>query len=280
MKNKLKDYASYCFRIIVSSSLVRKITKLIHINKIGKSFYFKFFAPKDKKVSLEVDQLKAQFFVRNYTELIYLTETVVGVGDERKIIKLLLESIAKGDVVYDVGSFIGLHAIFFAKKVGSSGKVVAFEPSLDSLKALMSNAKLNSIDNIIPLDIALGKEKKDAILRGNDSSMYSLSDQFGDVVFNQKTIIMPGDLVAKEKNLPDANIVKIDVEGYEYEVIKGLEKTLKNSNCKLVCCELHPTLLPKDVNIKMVIDLLKSYGFGRIDIYERGLTSHAFCYKV
>ena len=67
--NNLKDFFSYCFRRIVSNNFVRKTTKLFHINKIGKSVFFKIFVPKDKKISHTVEGISAQFYVKNYTEL-------------------------------------------------------------------------------------------------------------------------------------------------------------------------------------------------------------------
>ena len=65
-------------------------------------------------------------------------------------------------------------------------------------------------------------------------------------------------LVIEEKKLRWPNVIKIDVEGYEYMVIKGLENTLRKESCKLVCCEVHPTLLTVGTTPNMVLDLLKS----------------------
>lgn len=279
MRN-FKNSVSRYLRPFISNSFIRKVIKAMHINKIGKNLYFNLFVPKGKKISHKIESIDAEFYIRDYTDLLYLTETIVGDGDERSIIKLVLDSIKKGDIIYDIGAFLGTHTIFFAKKTGETGCVIAFEPSLASFEALKNNIELNNLKNIIPLSIALGGEKKEAILRGNDSSSYSLSAEFDRAVFNQKTIIMPGDLVVKDKNLPTANIIKIDVEGYEYEVIKGLQTTLKNNACKLVCCEVHPNFLPHGVTSDMVINLLKSFGFMKVNIFPRGDIFHAFCYKV
>jgi len=257
-----------------------KFVKSMHLDNFYRKLYFYLFKPINSRVSQNMGNISAEFHVRDYNELIYLTETVVGAADESHVIKTLLKNIKTNDVVYDVGAFLGLHTVFFAERVGECGRVVAFEPSSYGYQALKDNIKLNNLNNVVTINMALGDKIGEATLKGNDSSMYSLSEQFGNSIFNQKTMIMPGDLLVKEKNLSLPNVVKIDVEGYEYLVIKGLEKTLRQSRCRLVCCELHPTLLPTGINSEIIIDILKDYGFNHIDICDRRKTFHAFCYKI
>ncbi len=97
--------------------------------------------------------------------------------------------------------------------------------------------------------------------------------------FCQRVEIVPADYLVKSKKLPLPMAVKIDVEGYEYQVIKGLQKTLSQESCKLVCCEIHSHLLPLGVKFPMIIDLLKSLGFIHIKTYNRGSEIHAICHK-
>jgi hypothetical protein len=81
------------------------------------------------------------------------------------------------------------------------------------------------------------------------------------------------------ENLPLPRVVKIDVEGYEYQVIRGLRKTLCDEKSQIVCCEIHPTMLPPDIEPEMVIELLESCGFNRIETYPCGERFHVFCQK-
>lgn len=62
--------------------------------------------------------------------------------------------------------------------------------------------------------------------------------------------IMPGDLLIEEKNLPKPNIVKIDVEGYEYLVIKGLENALREKPAGLFVVKFILTNLLLELNPK------------------------------
>jgi hypothetical protein len=81
------------------------------------------------------------------------------------------------------------------------------------------------------------------------------------------------------ERLPLPAAVKIDVEGEELSVLRGLRRTLSESACRMVCCEVHPSLLGAGVGPPDVLDLLRSFGFGRIDTLPRGPEQHLVAYK-
>src|SRR5438128_9459358 len=56
-----------------------------------------------------------------------------------------------GDTIVDVGAFIGLYTIALAKRVGPSGKVVAFEPDPDNFTALKAHVELNNVSDRVEL---------------------------------------------------------------------------------------------------------------------------------
>lgn len=58
-----------------------------------------------------------------------------------------------------------------------------------------------------------------------------------------KVAVTRGDALIENKNLPYPSVIKIDVEGYEEEVLKGLLATLTRPECRAVFCEMHFTLL-------------------------------------
>jgi len=71
------------------------------------------------------------------------------------------------------------------------------------------------------------------------------------------------------ERLPVPKAVKIDVEGFEYNVIRGLKQTLGHPACKTLCCEIHPYCLPDGITPQVIIDEVKSLGFGRITSVHR-----------
>jgi len=198
-----------------------------------------------------------------------------GFRDERSVLDCLIQAIQLGDIAYDIGANIGTHTIFMAKKVGRHGNVIAFEPNIQNYERLQLNIILNGLKNVDLKQIALGHVFREGMLynKGVCSSLVaSQKDSVG-----HKVKIEPGDHFVRSENLPLPKVVKIDVEGYEYAVIRGLRETLNNKICQMVCCEIHPVILPKGITPDDVIHLLKSLGFNRIETYPRGEIIHAFC---
>jgi hypothetical protein len=69
-------------------------------------------------------------------------------------------------------------------------------------------------------------------------------------------------------------VVKIDVEGYEYLVLKGLSETLSNKYCSLLCCEIHKVLYPAGIVQEDILELVQALGFEKIYTYLRGEELH------
>ena len=248
------------------------------MNRFLRDAYCKYSQPKNKIKSLSFMGYSAEFKVDNPLEL-RIVEAILEKGfGEYQILEKLFESLKQNDVVYDIGASIGTHAVFMAKKVGESGKLITFEPEAESFEKLKANIDLNSINNVICLNKALGDNLGKGMLYsyGGGYGAFNLRG-FGNDKYEVE--IVPGDLLVKEKGLPLPRVVKIDVEGSEYNVIRGLEKTLREDECRMVCCEIHPGMLPDDIKPEMITELLKSYGFNHIETYPRSETFHAFCYK-
>lgn len=133
---------------------------------------------------------------------------------------------SEGELVVDVGANVGDSALWWWKKYGA--KVVAFEPLISTFKILKENIELNGADVIIH-NIALGDGKD--ITGGIKGSMFSING-------NNKFSTIPLD----QFELKEVKILKIDVEGFELEVLKGAEETLKFNNPKIII-ETHSTEL-------------------------------------
>jgi len=264
---------------LLSNDSLRKCARFFHISSIVKKIYFYLFAPANKIVSLTINGITAIFHVKHYGNLIYLTKTIYRKeADEIEVISTLLNEVKAGDVCYDIGAFIGLHAIFLSKKAGDNGKVVSFEPYSLNRESLQENISLNNANNIVVADVALGDKSDIGIINGDDFSIHNKS-YLKKGVLDEEIKIMQGDFVVEERNFPLPNVVKIDVDGFEYATIKGLEKTLKNPNCRFLSCEVHPFLLPAGITADMVVNLVKEFGFINIKTYNLGIVFHIFCSK-
>jgi len=146
----------------------------------------------------------------------------------------------EGDVALDVGANIGYYVLIESQLVGKSGHVYAVEPVLSTFKQMEKNVRLNNSTNVSTFQLAFGGERneKSAIYVSGKSNLSSMSRDAvgGTLEFSQEVVMETVDNFLKDKAPP--NIVRMDVEGFEYEIIKGMHETLKG-NVKILV-ELHP----------------------------------------
>jgi FkbM family methyltransferase len=134
--------------------------------------------------------------------------------------------IPKGGVFIDVGAHIGKYTIQVAKILGGSGLVIAIEPHPGNYKHLVENIKLNDLRNVIALNVAAWSEECELkLFVGDMHGHHSLMKNFGRGFFVVHA--KPLDKVLEELGISRVDFVKIDVEGAELEVLKGMSITLK-----------------------------------------------------
>jgi FkbM family methyltransferase len=134
------------------------------------------------------------------------------------------EVINPGDVILDVGAFIGTHTIFFAQEVGPLGKVLAFEPQRSSFQMLCTNLTLNAIYNTHCFQVGLSDTTGQLKLPVVDPYQ---GRNYGGIPIEgynegENLALIPVDLL----DLKQCNHIKIDVEGMESKVLKGAKKTI------------------------------------------------------
>lgn len=145
--------------------------------------------------------------------------------------------IREGDVIFECGSHQGCTTILLSEWVRSKGKVFAFEPNFENFEILKTNVTLNSIANVELFNNAVGKHSGEITIDASTSNSSIIVD--GSVHNKYKTVKMIN-LDYFQEYHPD--VLKIDVEGFEKEVLIGAEKILK-TNPKLAI-ELHTEILP------------------------------------
>jgi len=148
------------------------------------------------------------------------------------LLKLMPDLVPPGSVIYDVGAHIGLYSILLAKKVRDS-LVYAFEPNPESYRDLVRNIRLTRLeDRIIPLNFALGavKSKLDFYVSSSSarSSFYELIARYDNnrILKTLSVECFTIDQIVQERLCKSADVMKIDVEGFEYEVLKGARNTI------------------------------------------------------
>lgn len=156
--------------------------------------------------------------------------------------KLLEEILAEEGIFIDVGANIGLMSLHAAKILNGRGKVLSFEPLPNTYNMLLQNIALNNIENIKAENIAIGNTQGSveifenlAINRGASSLISPDQNAAG-----HKVRVMPLDTYLKEQQINNVICIKIDVEGWELEVLKGSIRTLSGEDAP--CCIIEYSL--------------------------------------
>ncbi|MDC3131655.1 FkbM family methyltransferase [Pelagibacteraceae bacterium] len=174
---------------------------------------------------------------------------------EEKQLNILSASIDKHSINYfiDIGSNIGIYSILMSSKY-SNLTIHAFEPHKDAFKRLKKNVNLNNFTNKIYLyNYALSSKNGESFLETKNRFKMSQSggakiSKKGDIKIKYKK----GDDLIKIKNQHIA--IKIDTEGHELFVLKGIKNLLINNKIFLQI-EIFPQ------NITDVIPFLTTLGF-------------------
>src|SRR5215203_5674424 len=180
----------------------------------------------------------------------------------------------KGDIVVDVGAYLGRYALTSSNLVGENGRVVAIEGDPSHYKMLDKNIKLNKVSNVMAINCMVGSKDMHLIVGSEDNYLTVRSKdihtnhqddsyrefdesgrvQIGNTIVNLNTL---DNLLIKQHGISEVNWMKIDVEGAELEVLKGAHNILSNSKRIKLLIEIH------DVNklYKPIVEILNSHNF-------------------
>ena len=142
---------------------------------------------------------------------------------EQKELRQLVDIFPEGGVFVDIGANVGNHSLFAAKFLRPS-KVIPFEPNPRAYSLLIENMLANQLGDIVDLTkLGVGVADKKA----GGFAMEDRQRNLGGAKMLEgegELEVHPGDDLLKGEK-PD--MIKIDVEGMEMKVLKGLEKTIK-----------------------------------------------------
>jgi len=259
--------------------LTLRIAKTMGVKRQARKIYSWMSCRINRKIRISLCGYSAEFHVTSPRELAFLEDELLDVRvGEVVALEKLLANLGTDDVAYDIGASLGTHALFMARKVGPEGCVVAFEPQTKNYAKLIANANLNDLKNIRSFRLAVGRRSGKMGLYGcseDDFGLFSMTRAEGSR-WNEDVEMVHGDAFVHDHRLPLPHVVKIDVEGYEYDVLRGLQNTLSRERCRLVFCEIHPTMLPREVTSEEVFSLLRSCGYVRAETFPRRHEIHAF----
>lgn len=202
---KQKKYFEGHYNRIVKNGMVMDLK--------GKHSDIKFYLP---LLKLEKHQVKGDFIQRT----IFMTEDYF---DSRSLRWLKENGIVRKNMnVLDIGANIGNHTVYFAKECDVN-YVYSFEPVLETYKMLCKNCELNGLENVSLHNFALGKEKASVKIKSfNKENCGGTALQYGSGGMKCYAL---DDLKIDKK----IDFIKIDVEGFENEVLLGGSDLIKKN---------------------------------------------------
>lgn len=184
----------------------------------------------------------------------------------------------EGKTIYDIGAYIGLLTIFFAKAAGPTGQVVAFEPNEENGFKIREHIRLNQVHNVKFMNLGIGgtrRESQTLIVRRNSNATGSMDEKI------QSQIVREGDFKRLQINLdtldsvigiyslPKPDFIKMDIEGMEYHALLGMSQTIHNYSPQFHI-EIHGAdEVCKCENIRRITDLFQSWGYSMWHVETR-----------
>jgi len=159
-----------------------------------------------------------------------------------KIYDWLEQSIKPNMILIDAGAHIGFFTVRASGILGLKGTVVAIEPHPENYQLLLRNVALNSLENVIPVNIALSDTAGLTELHvSHDTSAHSLTPNR-----SGKKLVIKCDTMDNLLNklmLPGKTsiLVKMDVEGSEFKALRGAKNLLEGTNLKIIT-ECHSSI--------------------------------------
>jgi len=250
------------------------IKKLLFIFSVNPIFFFKriFFELKylilptpQSVVSKKINGISFEFDFNLSPQMKRMY-----VGAYQPIITEILKKYLKnGDTFIDVGANIGFFTAIAAGIVGKQGQVHSFEPVLEHFYKLKNLAENNSQYNITANQFALGDKEKISKIYGNTFIPALLGED--DKYMTLEVSIRRLDKYIQEKGLNNIKLIKIDVEGFEFPVLKGMEEYFlecsKNGSCPAIVCEVFPGI---GYEVKDLFKYMRSFSYYPFEV----LNSH------
>jgi FkbM family methyltransferase len=171
-------------------------------------------------------------------------------------------------VIYDVGAFHGILTLFFAAR---GARVVAYEPNEMNHARLIENIRLNNLTNVEIRKLAVGSQARSGTLLYHPSMAGGGSlhpDAAAGVSQPVQITTLDHDIAAA--SLPAPDLIKIDIEGWELQALKGARATIDRHHPRLFL-EMHgETMREKRQKASEIVAFLRDAGYANILHVETG----------
>lgn len=147
---------------------------------------------------------------------------------------LIAPHLRPGMVAFDVGANIGYLSLYLRSRIGPSGELYSFEPEPENYAELESNLRRNGLDNCHAVQAAVGPEEGSLTFA---TGLNGYVPEDGAPGITVPVVTLDG-IVAKH-GLPRVDFVKVDVEGFELDVLMGMKGLLTRPDKPILYVEVH-----------------------------------------
>jgi FkbM family methyltransferase len=167
--------------------------------------------------------------------------------------------ISKEDQIIDLGAGIGYYTIL-ESKLANEGTVYAIEPVAQNIRMLRRNLELNECNNVSTFQCAISNRIGNGIFFVNDRPNWSSlgKPSSGRVIEEVEVSLETLDYFIEKNVNGYPNLIRMDIEGFEYEAMLGARDFLKNCSNSWIAIEIH--LLPQE-KMDALLRLLRENGF-------------------
>jgi FkbM family methyltransferase len=222
------------------------------------NFLYSNLAPKN----IELVEVLGQKMYLDLRDSIVAAHIYMEGVHEKGTTYLFKNIVNEGMVVVDIGAYIGYYTLLAADRVGQEGKVFAFEPCPYSYSLLVKNINVNGYNNVIPVQKAI-------VDRPGIADLFLDSENFGGhslaSTHNKKKSITVettslNEFFKNKEYLID--VIKMDVEGAEMAVLKGMNKIIEKNRDLKIITEFDPLAMRRfGFSPKEFLKQLARYGF-------------------
>lgn len=152
---------------------------------------------------------------------------------EYEDMSFLLHYLQEDDLFYDVGANVGVYSVL-ASKV-KKATTVCFEPLPETYEKLLDNLTINRLDNVISYNIGLSFEKSKLYFTKDKDTMNRVSIE--NTKNTEEVDVDTLDNMSEKHGIP--KVIKVDVEGFEFNVLKGAKNILQSEELEVIILELN-----------------------------------------
>ena len=176
----------------------------------------------------------------------------------------VVETLQEGDIFIDVGAQVGYYSLVASRRVGRTGRVVSVEPNPPTIERLQRNIRLNNATNVTIQQVACTDTEK--TLHFFQSNVANTGESsFSEKNAHSKREIevrgVPLDSIVRTLDLRRIDLVKIDVEGAELEVLRGMKESLAKYRPKLIVELQKETLENLGASLEEVYEFFRANGY-------------------